>query len=878
MKHSRDRALRQDVRLLGRLLGDTLKEQGGGALFDTVERVRALSKEARAGSADADRHLTELLQGLSDDAVPVARAFAHFLSLANIAEQHHRVRRRRERMLGEATAAPRGSLEDALPRLLAAGIAPEAIHRALVNQRVEMVLTAHPTEVVRRTLIQKQNRIAKCLGRRDLGPLTKLESDELDRELRREITAIWQTDEIRRQRPTPVDEARAGLVVIENSLWHAVPRFLREMDGELAKHTGRRLPLDAAPVVFGSWMGGDRDGNPNVTPEITREVCLTNRWMAADLFHREIIALGAELSMTRCDDELRMRVGAAREPYRELLRDVRARLATTRQHFEDVMAGRASAASPMLDPAELLEPLMICHRSLVASGAAEVADGRLTDLLRRLACFGLTLVTLDVRQEASRHEEALDVVTRALGLGSYAEWSEAQRHEWLLGELDGRRPLIPPDLDAPDTVRDVLETFRVIAAQPPGTFGAYVISMAHEPSDILAVELLQKEARVPRRLRVVPLFETRGALERSGDCLRRLLATNDYRERIGFRQEVMIGYSDSGKEVGRLAANWALYCAQEDVVAACREAGVKVTLFHGRGGTVDRGGGPAHAAILSQPPHSVDGALRVTEQGEAIQARFGLPGIALRTMERYATAVLEATLDPPPPPREEWRAVMKRLADVAARTYRGVVWEDAKFEPYFRVATPEADLGRLNIGSRPAKRQAAGGLKSLRAIPWVFAWTQTRLLLPGWLGVGEALREGLYGSDAPVLAQMAKEWPFFHATLDLVEMVLAKADMRIAHRYDEALVPEALRPLGAELRERFALTCEAVLQLLGHKELLEENPVLRRSIDVRNPYVDPINLLQVEFLRRLREADNTNLHDALLVTINGIAAGMRNTG
>lgn len=878
MKSGHDRPLRQDVRLLGRLLGETLKEQGGGALFDTVERVRALSKEARKGSTGAEAALHDLLSGLSDDAVSVARAFAQFLSLANIAEQHHRVRRRHERLLDPEQPPPRGSLAEALPRLIGHGLAPEAIHKTLTTQRVEMVLTAHPTEVVRRTLIQKQNRIAECLARRDTARLTTDEEREVERELHREITAIWQTDEIRRLKPSPADEARGGLVVIEQSLWDALPRFLREMDHRLLQHTGRGLPLDAAPVQFGSWMGGDRDGNPNVTASVTREVCRLNRWMAADLFHREIIALGAELSMARCDDYLRARVGDALEPYRDYLRDVRGKLAATRQYFEDVLAGRPSAAVPMLDPAQLVEPLKVCYFSLVASGAQVVAEGRLTDVIRRVAAFGLTLVTLDIRQEASRHTEALDCITRALGLGSYASWSEEERQEWLVRELESKRPLIPRDLDAPDTVREVLETLGVAASEPEGTFGAYVISMAHEPSDILAVDLLQKEARVPRRLRVVPLFETRDALERAGSCLRRLLSLKPYRERIDGRQEVMIGYSDSGKEIGRLAANWMLYRAQEDVVAACRENGVKVTLFHGRGGTVDRGGGPAHAAILSQPPGSVEGSLRVTEQGEAIQARFGLPVIALRTLERYTTAVLEATLAPPAPPKAEWRDAMQRVSEQAAKMYRSVVWDDPRFEAYFRAATPEAELGRLNIGSRPSRRRASGGLVTLRAIPWVFAWTQTRLLVPGWLGLGESLGAALAGPDAELIRTMARDWPFFRATLDLVEMVLAKADLRIARRYEDVLVPESLHPLGEELRERYRTTCKVVLDLLGHAELLTENAVLRRSIDVRNPYVDPINLLQAEFLRRLRAADNRLLHDALLVTINGIAAGMRNTG
>jgi phosphoenolpyruvate carboxylase len=868
MHSSHDRPLRDDVKLLGQLLGETLREQGGDELYALVEKVRALSKGARRGDEGAREELASLIHSTSQDAVPVARAFAQFLSLANICEQHHRIRR----------PPQRGTVEDAYRRLVSQGISPDQIHESICNQQVEMVLTAHPTEVVRRTLIQKQNLIADALNRRDRPDLTAEERRFIGLELKSEITSIWLTDEIRHERPTPVDEARAGLVVIESSLWQAVPQFVRHMDEILRAGTGKRLPLDLAPVRFGSWIGGDRDGNPNVTATVTSDVCHLNRWMAADLLHREVLGIGAELSMVRADDEFMRLVPDAREPYRELLRQVRARLARTRDHYEKLFAGRSSSSDPYVDVEELAQPLKECYRSLHACGAGVVADGRLLDLLRRLACFGLTLVTLDIRQEAARHSRVLDAVTRYLGLGSYLSWDEAKRQAFLLAELESRRPLIPPDLPADPEDLEVLATFRMMATQPPGTFGAYVISMATAPSDVLAVELLQKEARIPTPVRVVPLFETLSALGTAGDSMRALLAVPWYARERGGRQQVMIGYSDSGKEAGRLAASWALYRAQEDVASACRENGVPVTLFHGRGGTIDRGGGPAHAAILSQPPGSIMGALRVTEQGESIQARFGLPGIALRTLERYTTAVLESTLRTALPPKAEWRTAMDRLAERAEAEYRRVVWEDPAFEAYLGAATPLAEIAHLNIGSRPARRAKGGGVSSLRAIPWVFAWTQTRLLLPGWLGVGEALALALEAGEAEQLAEMAREWPFFRATLDLVEMVLAKADVRIAAHYDAVLAAGPLESVGANLRAAYQRTKAALLAVLGHGELLEGNPVLRRSIAVRNPYVDPINLLQVELLLRTRHGRSTELDNALLVTINGIAAGMRNTG
>ncbi len=872
--------LRDDVRLLGTLLGETLKRQGGEALYLTVEQVRGLSKAARAGDPAAGRALGESLRALgAEDSLPVARAFSHFLALANIAEQHHRVRRRRDYQRDPAGRPQRGSLEEAIPRLLSAGVEPATLARAVRDLRIELVLTAHPTEVNRRTLLQKHNHIADLLSLLDHPDLTPRERQGLHESLYREITGLWRTDEVRRQKPTPVEEARAGLLVFEQTLWDAVPRTMRALDEVLLHKTGEPLPLDAAPIRFGSWMGGDRDGNPNVTPDVTRRVCLLARWMAADLYAREVDALRAELSLADCDEALREAVGDAAEPYRALLREVKLRLERTRDRADALMKGEPPPDGPHYEhPDELREPLMLCWRSLHATRAEAIAHGRLLDLLRRLACFGLTLTRLDVRQESDRHTEALDAVTRHLGLGSYAEWTEDERQAFLVRELEGRRPLVPRDLPCSDAVRDVLDTFRVIAEQPPESLGAYVISMARQPSDVLAVELLQREAGVRRPLRVVPLFETLDDLQRAGDSVRQLLAVPWYRQRVHGAVEIMIGYSDSAKDAGLLTAAWALYQAQEAMAAACAEAGVHLTLFHGRGGSVGRGGGPTHAGILSQPPGTVRGALRITEQGEVIQAKYGLMGVALRNLELFVTATLESSLAPPEPPPPEWRAVMDRMAASAVDAYRGVVRGDPRFVPYFRATTPEQELGALKIGSRPARRRAGGGVETLRAIPWVFAWTQTRLMLPSWLGVGEALAQALAGPDRETLLHMARAWPFFRTTLELVEMVLAKAEPDIARQYEELLAPPEHASLGEELRARFQTTQRAVLEALGQEQLLENNPVLRRSISVRNPYVDPLNLIQAHLLSQVRESGDERLFDPLMVTINGIAAGMRNTG
>ena len=592
-----------------------------------------------------------------DAAIPLARAFTHFLNLANVAEQHHRVRRRRAYLRDPGSRPQRGSSEETFGRLVAGGVAPAALHEAVCALEIELVLTAHPTEVSRRTLIQKHNRVAMLLAEGDRPDLTVPERADLQAALRREILSAWTTDEVRHQRPTPIDEVKSGLIVFEQSLWNALPRFLRSVDRALTAATGSPLPLDAAPVRFGSWIGGDRDGNPNVTPEVTRQATLLARWVAVDLYLKEVEALRDELSMTQASAALRAHVGDAREPYRELLRQVRTRLVATRAWIEGCLEpgveGRDSGfggldpgADLVLERAQLAEPLQLCHASLVETGHQLIAGGRLTDVLRRVAVFGVTLARLDIRQASDRHTEALDAVTRAVGLGSYAEWDEPRRLEFLVRELASPRPLVPAGLEMSPAVADVLETFREIARSPPESLGTYIITMTRRASDVLVVELLQKKLDVRRPLRVVPLLETAADLRRAPEILGQLLAIDWYRTRIDGLQEVMVGYSDSAKDVGRLSAAWELFKAQEAIVAACRHHNVRPALFHGRGGSVGRGGGPTYLALRSQPSGTVDGRLRVTEQGEMIQSLFGLPEIAQRTLEVYTSGTLESWLLP----------------------------------------------------------------------------------------------------------------------------------------------------------------------------------------------------------------------------------------
>ncbi|MGE8305053.1 MAG: phosphoenolpyruvate carboxylase [Pseudomonas kermanshahensis] len=871
-----DVRLREDVHVLGELLGDTIRQQHGEAFLQKIEGIR---HSAKADRRVAGEQLSSTLGDLADDdLLPVARAFNQFLNLANMAEQYQLIRRRDADQPEPFEARV---LPELLARLKQAGHGNDALARQLAKLDIQLVLTAHPTEVARRTLIQKYDAIAGQLAAQDHRDLTPAERQQVRERLRRLIAEAWHTEEIRRTRPTPVDEAKWGFAVIEHSLWQAIPNHLRKVDKALHDATGLRLPLEAAPIRFASWMGGDRDGNPNVTAAVTREVLLLARWMAADLFLRDIDALAAELSMQHASSALREHVGDSAEPYRAILKQLRDRLRATRTWAHAALGSSTPAGADVLvDNRDLIAPLELCYQSLHECGMGVIAEGPLLDCLRRAVTFGLYLGRLDVRQDAARHRDALTEITDYLGLGRYADWDEEQRIAFLLAELKNRRPLLPAHFQPQADTAEVLATCREIAAAPAASLGSYVISMAGAASDVLAVQLLLKEAGLTRPMRVVPLFETLADLDNAGPVMQRLLGLPGYRAGLRGPQEVMIGYSDSAKDAGTTAAAWAQYRAQENLVRICREHQVELLLFHGRGGTVGRGGGPAHAAILSQPPGSVAGRFRTTEQGEMIRFKFGLPGIAEQNLNLYLAAVLEATLLPPPPPQPAWREVMDQLAADGVQAYRSVVRDNPDFVEYFRQSTPEQELGRLPLGSRPAKRRA-GGIESLRAIPWIFGWTQTRLMLPAWLGWETALSNALQRGQGELLAQMREQWPFFRTRIDMLEMVLAKADAQIAEAYDERLVQPELLPLGVHLRDLLSQSCQVVLGLTGQPVLLAHSPETLEFISLRNTYLDPLHRLQAELLARSRSREaalDSPLEQALLVTVAGIAAGLRNTG
>lgn len=868
-----DAELKDTVRYLGKVLGETIKSQLGQEWLDRIETIRKDGRASYQGDETCSENLKEIFKNMSDsDLLTVGRAFAQFLNLGNIAEQEYN-----SAMNVDAT------IDSLFTHLEKAELTADKVQQAVAKLNIDLVLTAHPTEVTRRTLIHKHKELALCLQSMHQRSLNDVEKEQLATRVADLISQAWHTEEIRSVRPTPVDEARWGFSVIENSLWEAVPDFLRELDARLEMDYKVNLPLDAAPIQFSSWMGGDRDGNPFVTAKVTEQVLLLARKRAAKLFAIDMDKLQVELSMFDCNDALRAKVGDALEPYRALLRPLARRCSATRDGIADYLAGNRVDRSQWIESNdELLEPLLLCYQSLCDCGMEVTANGLLLDTIRRIQCFGIHLLRLDVRQDSERHADVFSELTRYLGLGDYAQWSEADKQAFLLRELGSKRPLFPAHWDASDDVKEVLNTCKVISQHSRHGFGIYIISMASEPSDVLAVQLLLKESGVDWPMPVAPLFETLDDLNNSPAVMRKLLSIDWYRGYIKGRQYVMIGYSDSAKDAGALAAGWAQYESQEALVELANEFQCTLTLFHGRGGTIGRGGLPAHAAIHSQPPGSLEGGFRVTEQGETIRYKFGMPLLAKRSLGIYTSAIIEAMLFPPPKPKPEWRELITKMAARGRDNYRNTVRKDPEFVPYFRVATPEQELGKLPLGSRPSKRKPQGGIESLRAIPWIFAWAQTRLVLPSWLGVMRAIDAVKEESDAAVVNDMFTNWPFYNSRLSMLDMVFHKADPRISEAYDARLVPEELKHFGQALRDELKQSIESLLALTGQDSIMDKDPQGRDSMNIRAAYLQPLHYLQIELLDRIRKTDeetpNATLERAMMVTITGIAIGMRNTG
>ena len=898
-------ALRDDIRRLGTQLGATLARQEGEGFLALVEEVRAAAKAVRAGAAPGDDLRDRLAAVDLPTAIRLARAFSSYFHLANLAEQVHR----------EGAPVPAGppGLPFVPPPISSAPTAEERT-AALAALDVRPVFTAHPTEASRRSVTYKRRQIADLLAARADPRATDDDRRRLDRHVGEVIELLWQTDELRLRRPTPVDEAGAVLDVLEEMV--AVVGPLLEAFADRVALGGDEAPPTLRPLRFGTWVGGDRDGNPNVTPAVTREVLARQRRRGLALAVEAVDVLLAELSVSsriaghteelaallaRHAEELpevHRRWGEVNveEPYRLALSGVRARLEAT----------LAGAVPPgYRRSSELVGDLLVLRRSLLAHRGRAVACGPLDRALRRIVAFGFTMATMDIREDAAVHHEVIAALLDRAGDPDgayYADLDRPARLDRLAALLAEGRPLAPARVDLAPRLARARELFAVITEaverDGPEAIESYVVSMADDADDVLAVAVLAADAGLVdlpgglAHLGVVPLFETIDSLVRAGEVLDRLLSCAPYRRMVALRgdaQEVMLGYSDSNKVGGTTTSRWQIHRAMRDLRDVAARHGVRLTLFHGRGGTVGRGGGPTAEAILSEPYGVLQGAIKITEQGEVISDKYATGPIADRNLRLTLGAVLRATLfhtgsriDPEQLAR--WDGVMDVVSDAAGAAYRELV-DDPSLVAYFLASTPVDELGSLNIGSRPARRSGGGAvgadLSDLRAIPWVFGWTQTRQNVPGWYGVGAGLAAARAAGHGDDLAEMARSWPFFADVLSNVEMVLVKTDLAIAARYVDALVPSEHRRLLDVIGTELDRTRAEVLAVLGVDDLLANRPGLRRTLAVRDTYLDPLHVLQVELLARWRadgpERDPT-LQRALLLTINGIANGLRNTG
>ena len=773
------KSLRDDVRHLGNILGKVIKKQEGSNFFNLVEKIRLLSKANVANKSRKEpfkKILREVNKLSPQSLFKLTRAFNHFMNFYNLAESIDASRTLDQyENIKSNKKFQNIFIEEIFENFFKnKKISNNKIYNIAKSLNIGIVLTAHPTEVKRRTLIQKYHTLTEILEQRILLNNYPSKLKILDKKLYDEITIIWNTDEIKRSRPTPPEEARWGLAIIEDSLWDTIPKVYRRLNQIFEKNMGKGLPKNFNPIEFGSWMGGDRDGNPFVTSEVTKRVILLSRWEAAKLYEKSLTKLIRSYSMEKCSNKILKTTGKTFEPYRVYLRPLRDKLRTTHREIEQHLNyGKPLNEKILLsEREEILKPLRVVRESLEQNQNENIASGDLLDLMRRAKCFGINLARLDIRQESSRHSQLLNEFIKRKSRQNYNSWSEIEKIKYLSDKIRGKNSINKFIFKNKEN-KEVWSTFKALSSQPKECLGAYVISMTSSASDILSVMYLQKEANIKSKLRVVPLFETLDDLINGKKIMEKLFSLKWYRKYILNKQEIMIGYSDSSKDAGKLSASWHQYKLQEEIIKLAKKYKINVTFFHGRGGSAGRGGGPIQATLRSQPPYSVNGKIRITDQGEVIQQKYGYEPLAKYNLCSYIGSVMEATLNPPPNPKKEWRNLIQNMSNVSTSSYRKNINQTSDFIRYFKTVTPHMALGKLSIGSRPSKRKNVDNINSLRAIPWVFAWTQIRLMLPAWLGTAEALRYSSIKKFKKTLTDMEKNWPYFNSTMDLLDMVLS---------------------------------------------------------------------------------------------------------
>lgn len=912
---AKDIPLRDDIRLLGRLLGDTIREQEGESVFDIVERIRQTSiRFHREEDEGAQRELQTTLNSLSRGRTnQIIRAYSYFSHLSNLAEDQHHVRRSRAHMMAKSGPRP-GTIANALRAAQAAGVKQADLAAFFASALVSPVLTAHPTEVRRKSTIDREMEVSQILAMRDRQRLTPAELSDSEEALRRAILTLWQTSILRRNRLKVIDEVMNGLSYYDYTFFEEIPGLYASLEDQLAAQDPIWNTVELPSFLrMGSWIGGDRDGNPFVTADALRQGLLLQSQRALSFYLDQVNLLGGELSLdghyvavseqaqALADSSPDHSPHRQDEPYRRALSGIYARLAATAARLGHAeIARHAVGVAPTYENVEEFSgDLAIIHRSLLSNGSGALARGRLRKLRRAVDVFGFHLASIDMRQNSDVHERVVhELLEKALPGTGYAGLPEKERVSLLLDELRTPRLLASPFLAYSDETTSELAIARE-AANAHRLYGAisvpnYVISKASDPSDILEVALLLKEAGLLRPrdgemdVNIVPLFETIDDLRNSGTVMETLFALPDFMRLLrsrGQAQEVMLGYSDSNKDGGFLTSGWELYKAEIELIAVFRRHAVGLRLFHGRGGSVGRGGGPSYQAILAQPGGAVQGAIRITEQGEVIAGKYSNRDLGRRNLEILAAATIEASLlhSGQSAPRDEYLAAMEELSGRAFEAYRGLVYETEGFERYFWESTVIGEIANLNIGSRPASRTNSRRIEDLRAIPWVFGWAQCRLMLPGWYGFGSAVDAFLDAhpdNGMPLLQEMYREWPFFEALISNMDMVLAKSNIAIASQYAKLVEDKALRDaIFPRIRREWESSIAKLLVISGQEKLLDGNPLLARSIRNRFPYLDPLNHLQIELLKRHRAGDrDERVVEGIHLSINGIAAGLRNSG